>query len=126
MGRYGILAGKWEDSEERLMEVGKMFEKPSPEVAKENLSVVMEDGSNKYFMVFGNYVLTPDVFDKLDENIAQERMTGGEYQLTDALEAVRKDKGMIGYRIDGNAYDIGNPEAYRKTVAQFALFKSEE
>ena len=50
----------------------------------------MEDGSNKYFMVFGNYVLTPDVFDKLDENIAQERMTGGEYQLTDALEAVRK------------------------------------
>ena len=126
VGRYGILAGKWEDSEERMMEVGKMFEKPSPEVAKENLTVAMEDGSNKYFMVFGNYVLTPDVFDKLDENIAQERMTGGEYQLTDALEAVRKDKGMIGYRIDGNAYDIGNPEAYRKTVAQFALFKSEE
>lgn len=117
--RYGILCGKWEDKEERLMEVNCMMEKPSREVAKEYLGVSMKDGSLNYYMVFGNYILTPEVFEELEKNIVAEKNMKEEHQLTDALEAVRKRSGMIGYRIEGQAFDIGNPEAYRETVAKF-------
>ena len=117
--RYGILYGKWEDEEERLMEVSRMMEKPSVEEAEDYLGVSMENGDINYFMVFGNYVLTPEVFEELEKNIAEGKTMNGEYQLTDALEAVRKRSGMIGYRIDGEAFDIGNPVAYKNTVMKF-------
>lgn len=117
--RYGILAGKWEDQEERLMEVDKMIEKPTIEKAVEFCGVEMKNGDTKYYMVFGNYVLTPEVFEKLEENIEANRTSGGEFQLTDALEAVRDSSGMIGYRIKGKAFDVGTPSAYRSTVEMF-------
>ena len=119
VGKYGILAGNWEDAEERFMEVISMVEKPTIEEAAERLAVTMADGEKKYFMVFGNYVLTPEVFEKLEKNISEGRTSRGEYQLTDALEAVRAEAGMTGYRIAGRAYDIGNPAAYRRTLNSF-------
>lgn len=119
--KYGILTGKWEDAAERFMEVDAIVEKPSVQTAQESLSVTMADGEKKYFMVFGNYVLTPEVFEELGNQMEKELVPSGEYQLTDALEAVRSRHGMIGYRIEGTAYDIGNPPAYRKTVAEFGM-----
>jgi len=119
--RYGILAGKWEDRQERYMEVNSMVEKPTVDMAKEHLGVSMENGNSVYFMVFGNYVLTPEVFDVLEKNIKIGKTSKGEFQLTDALEEVRKQSGMTGYRIDGKAFDLGNPVAYRKTVTEFGL-----
>lgn len=119
--RYGILSGKWEDQDERLMEVDKMIEKPSIEKAIESCGVEMKNGDTKYYMVFGNYVLTPEVFEKLEENIEANIMSRGEFQLTDALDAVRDSSGMIGYRINGQAFDVGTPAAYRSTVEKFGL-----
>ncbi len=119
--KYGILTGKWEDAAERFMEVDAIVEKPSVQTAQESLSVTMADGEKKYFMVFGNYVLTPEVFEELGNQMEKELVPSGEYQLTDALEAVRSRHGMIGYRIEGTAYDIGNPLVYRKTVAEFGM-----
>lgn len=122
-GRYGIVSGKWEDTAERLMKVSAIVEKPSIETAEDSLSVMMANGEKKYFMIFGNYVLTPEVFNELGKSIEAGKMRLGEYQLTDALDAVRGKYGMIGYRIDGRAYDIGNPAAYRKTVSEFGIQK---
>lgn len=119
VGRYGILTGSWEDKEKRYMEVNSMVEKPTTDFAATHLSVAMEDGTDKYFMVFGNYVLTPEVFEKLEINIREGKTSKGEYQLTDALDAVREENGMTGYRVAGKAFDIGNPEAYRRTVSEF-------
>ncbi len=121
VSRYGILTGKWEDIEESVLNVSCMMEKPSIEEAKDNLAVSMKNGDQNYYMVFGNYVLTPEVFEELEANIASGRMSKGEFQLTDALETVRQKKGMIGYRINGKAFDIGNPESYRNTVKEFGL-----
>lgn len=121
--RYGILAGKWEDQDERLMEVDRMIEKPSREKAVESCGVKMKNGDTKYYMVFGNYVLTPEVFEKLEENIEANSMSRGEFQLTDALDMVRDSSGMIGYRINGQAFDVGTPSAYRHTVSLFGMEK---
>ena len=43
-----------------------------------------------------------------------------EIELTSALEAVRQRSGMIGYRLKGLRYDMGNPTALASTVAEFA------
>lgn len=118
---YGILYGKWEDKGERVMEVGSMIEKPCIEQAMESCGVKMKNGTIHYYMVFGNYILVSEVFDKLGENIKNGYMSHGEFQLTDALEEVRKSYGMAGYRIDGQAFDVGTPLAYRNTMQKFGL-----
>ena len=119
VSKYGILAGKWEDDEERVLKVEKIVEKPSVELAEKELSTKMRDGRDVWFSIFGNYVLTPAVFECLEKNIREERLSKGEIQLTDALAQVRELYGMQGYRVNGKAYDLGNPVSYRETVAEF-------
>ena len=62
----------------------------------------------------GRYVLTPDIFDKIDDT---EAGVGGEIQLTDALQKLNSI-----YRVafEGRAYDIGNRLEWLKTSIEFA------
>lgn len=116
---YGILHGQWEDDDARMLTVDVMVEKPTCDMAEEYLGVDNVRGEKKYYAVFGQYVLTPAVFAALGVNIEKGRMSGGEIQLTDALEDVRKSSGLTGFRPNGRAFDIGLPEAYRKTMAAY-------
>lgn len=114
VSRYGILSGIWEDNKERkILNVNTMHEKPKASYAEEFLGVQNADGQNEYFSVFGQYILTQDVFDQLAMDIldAAENDDRREIELTSALERVRKEKGMIGIRLDGKMYDMGNPAA---------------
>lgn len=64
-----------------------------------------------------------DVFEQLADDIRMADNTGEherEIELTSALEAVRKRSGMIGLRIDGEMFDMGNPEAMRNAVLNFS------
>ena len=63
----------------------------------------------------GRYVLTPDIFDKLDET---EPGVGGEIQLTDALQ---KLDSIYGVTFEGKTYDIGNRMEWLKTSIEFAM-----
>ena len=63
----------------------------------------------------GRYVLTSDIFDKIDET---ETGVGGEIQLTDALS--RLDS-IYGVTFKGKTYDIGNRLEQLKTSIEFAL-----
>ena len=63
----------------------------------------------------GRYVLTPDIFDKLDET---EPGVGGEIQLTDALQ---KLDSIYGVTFEGKTYDIGNRLEWLKTSIEFAM-----
>jgi UTP-glucose-1-phosphate uridylyltransferase/mevalonate kinase len=116
---YGILAGEFIDEEYRVMQVSEMKEKPTKDYAEEYLRTVDKKGHGKYFCAFGQYVLTPRVFELLERNIVDERLEGGEYQLTTVLEDVRKEFGMIGFRTEGLRFDIGLPETFRGTVERF-------
>lgn len=110
--RHGILSGQWEQGSEGYLRVNRMVEKPSVEEAKKNLGVKAADGQEKFFGVFGQYVLTSSVFDALEKNIRAHKKTNGEYQLTDALIAVLQAEGLMGYCPDGEMRDVGNVEAY--------------
>ncbi|MEV4713698.1 UTP--glucose-1-phosphate uridylyltransferase [Micromonospora sp. NPDC049374] len=108
--RYGIASV--EPAESELTDIGEvvkvtgMVEKPKPEDAPSNLAVL------------GRYVLPGRIFDAIRRT---EPGSGGEIQLTDAMEILRTEGTpvhAIVYR--GIRYDTGMPLGYLQTVVQIA------
>ena len=123
VSRYGILSGVWEDKERTVLNVSTMYEKPKASYAEEFLGVRNSEGQKEFYSVFGQYVLTQEVFDQLAADIQQadaEGDTTREIELTAALEAVRQKSGMMGVRLNGVMYDMGNPIALRRCVSEYA------
>ncbi|MBR4473380.1 MAG: hypothetical protein IKS55_07040 [Oscillospiraceae bacterium] len=117
---YGILHGIW-DENEILMKVDAMVEKPTPDYAEEYLGVRNARGEQKYYATFGQYVLTSEVFDELENEIASGTPTEGkEFGLTAALDRVREKDGLFGFVPEGRSYDIGLPETYRRTMWEYS------
>lgn len=99
--RYGIIQG--EEIEKDVYKIDKLVEKPLKDHAPSNLAIM------------GRYVLTPDIFNKIDET---EPGVGGEIQLTDALSKLDAIYGDI---FKGKTFDIGNRLDWLKTSIEFAL-----
>ena len=122
VSHYGILSGVWEDKERTVLNVSVMQEKPKASYAEEFLAVRNGEGQKEYYSVFGQYILTPDVFAQLASDIAAADEAGDttkEIELTAALEAVRQKSGMMGVRLNGTMYDMGNPKALRRCIIEF-------
>ena len=123
VSHYGILSGVWEDKDHTILNVSVMNEKPKASYAEDFLGVRNKDGVKEYYSVFGQYILTPDVFAQLEADIRQADEEGDrtrEIELTAALEAVRQKNGMMGVRLKGTMYDMGNPNALRNCVRYFS------
>ena len=123
VSRYGILHGVWEDKGQSILSVDSMMEKPKANYAEEFLGVRNQNGDKEYYSVFGQYILTPEVFSQLHEDIMQKEIEGDhvtEIELTSALEAVRKRSGMMGVRLEGSMFDMGNPVALVRAVEEFS------
>ena len=122
VSRYGILSGVWENKEKTVLQVSEMAEKPKQSYAEDYLGVKDGNGKKSYYSVFGQYILTPEVFDCLAEDIRQADIDNDrerEIELTTALDKVRDNSGMLGVRINGEMYDMGNPVALRNAVIHF-------
>ncbi len=123
VSHYGILSGVWENKEHTLLNVDTMKEKPKASYAEEFLGVRNSEGKKEYYSVFGQYILTPEVFEQLALDISKADAEGDktrEIELTAALETVRQKHGMIGICLNGTMYDMGNPRALRNCVLSFA------
>lgn len=123
VSRYGILHGVWEDKGNRVLNVDMMHEKPKASYAEEFLGVRNKNGEKEYYSVFGQYILTPEVFSQLHEDIMQKEIEGDhvtEIELTSALEAVRKRSGMMGVRLQGRMFDMGNPTALVRAIEEYS------
>ena len=123
VSHYGILSGVWEDKDETILNVSAMNEKPKPSYAEEFLGVRDNEGRHHYYSVFGQYILTPEVFEQLGKNIRQadeEHDMQREIELTTALEQVRQQSGMIGVRLKGEMFDMGNPTALSRTILNYS------
>ena len=99
--RYSIIKGI--EIEKDVYEIQKLVEKPLAHQAPSNLAIM------------GRYVLTPDIFDKLNET---KPGVGGEIQLTDALAELDS---IYGVTFEGKTYDIGNRFEWLKTSNEFAM-----
>jgi UTP-glucose-1-phosphate uridylyltransferase len=124
VSHFGIMTGVWEDKKNTVLNVTALVEKPKSGYAEEFLGVRDSEGQKEYCSVFGQYILTPEVFSQLETDIAeadanQERK--GEIELTAALDKVRQRSGMYGIRLNGERFDMGNPAALVNTVATFAM-----
>ena len=102
--RYGIVEPL--ESTEGFFSVQKFVEKPKEGTSPSNLAIM------------GRYVLTPDIFNYLEK---QEIGTGGEIQLTDAIEYLNNDDCVYAYDFEGDRYDVGEKTGFVKTTIQFAL-----
>ena len=123
VSHYGILSGVWENKERSILNVSVMNEKPKASYAEEFLGVRNATGDKEYYSVFGQYILTPEVFEQLAADIDKADEEGDyvrEIELTAALEAVRQKSGMVGVRLAGTMYDMGNPAALRRCVQHFS------
>ncbi len=105
---YGIV--KTHPIEAGLGKVDQIVEKPRPEEAPSNLAVV------------GRYLLTPAIFDKL-ENIP--RGAGGEIQLTDAIAALLRDEPVLAHEFYGRRYDCGSKLGYLIATVEQGLKHAE-
>ena len=102
--RYGIVAGT--QVNEKLMDVSRIVEKPSPESAPSRLAVA------------GRYILTPGVFHEI---ASQPRGVGGEIQLTDGIAGLLRREKVFAYRYDGKRYDCGSKEGFLQANVELAL-----
>lgn len=117
VGNFGCVTGIWQ-KEGEILNITEFAEKPDLDYARTRLQV---DGlpPDSFLTVFGIYILKPEVFDLLDQNIRHNLRERGEFQLTSCLDELRKLDGFTGYVIKGRRFDIGLPEAYRQTMIDF-------
>ena len=76
-----------------------MIEKPRRGEEFSNLSIL------------GRVLLTPDIFDRID---ALEPGAGGEYQLTDAIKQLSRERGVLALEFEGDRYDLGSKVGFLK------------
>lgn len=106
--RYGIIDPI--RNEGRVYEVQRFIEKPKIGTAPSDLAIM------------GRYVLTPEIFDFLEE---QEVGAGGEIQLTDAIQKLNNVQPVFAYNFEGKRYDIGEKLGFIMTTIEFALQDNE-
>ena len=114
---FGCVTGAWQESD-TILSITEFYEKPDVEYARQHLQVEgMKD--DEFLTVFGMYVLVPEIFDYLEENISHSLRERGEFQLTSCLDKLRKEDNFSGYLVKGRCFDIGVPEAYRQAMIDY-------
>ncbi|WIV88414.1 UTP--glucose-1-phosphate uridylyltransferase GalU [Proteus appendicitidis] len=89
--------------------IRRIVEKPNPEDAPSNLSVV------------GRYVFSEAIWELLDGLPAG---VGGEIQLTDAIDLLLKKEVAEAYTLVGKSHDCGNKLGYMKAFVEYGLYNS--
>jgi UTP--glucose-1-phosphate uridylyltransferase len=102
--RYGILKIGADDG--RLVDVTGLVEKPKPDVAPSNLSII------------GRYILMPEVIAHLSR---MERGAGNEVQLTDAMAKMIGHSPFHGLRFEGERFDCGDKVGFLEAQIAFSL-----
>ena len=107
--KYGIVSPSKSYQREcggRLVKLNDMVEKPNVDEAPSDMAVL------------GRYVLTPKIFELLEN---QEKGAGGEIQLTDAIKRLMDIQAVYAYDFEGIRYDVGDKFGFIKATIDFAL-----
>jgi UTP--glucose-1-phosphate uridylyltransferase len=107
---YGVLAGSADAKNPRIYNCTGMVEKPK-----------LEDAPSKQAII-GRYVLTPRVFELLEETTPG---AGGEIQLTDGIKTLLKEEPVFGYTFEGKRFDAGDKFGMLQATVEFALKRPE-
>ncbi|VGO12177.1 UTP--glucose-1-phosphate uridylyltransferase [Pontiella desulfatans] len=114
---FGCATGVWEEGGQ-MLSITEFAEKPPVQYAREHLATQnVKEGH--FLTIFGQYILTPRIFQLLEENISRNMREKGEFQLTSCLDKLRQEEGFVGCPVKGRRFDIGMPEAYRQTIIDY-------
>jgi UTP--glucose-1-phosphate uridylyltransferase len=102
-GSYGIVSAQPLD--QRASRITHIVEKPKPAEAPSTLAVL------------GRYVLEPGIFEHLR---TIPRGSGGEIQLTDAIEQMVVDGSTYAYRYAGQRFDCGSKQGFLEATVHYA------
>lgn len=108
VSKYGIISALAQH--DKILQISDLIEKPTPARAPSDIAIM------------GRYILKPNIFPFLK---TQERGTGNEYQLTDALREVCQQEGLLGLELQGDRYDIGDKFGYMKAIIEMGLQREE-
>jgi UTP--glucose-1-phosphate uridylyltransferase len=112
--RYGTLTGKHQPNQPGVYQVEKIIEKPSLSVAELELQTPgLRLGY--YLCFFGMHVLTPNIFELLEQGPAR----GGALPLTPALQQLAAKEKYLALEVKGNRYDLS--KKFGMLQAQVAL-----
>jgi len=106
--KYGIVDGV--KISDRVYTVNNLVEKPQVDQSPSNIAIL------------GRYIITPEIFDILDNT---EPGKGGEIQLTDALKTLIAQQDMYAYVFEGRRYDVGDKLGFLEATVEFALKREE-
>lgn len=102
---YGIIDP--EETKDGLIKIRDMVEKPKPDDAPSNLSII------------GRYILEPEIFGYLEKG---ERGAGGEIQLTDAMRRMIADgHPFYAVKFKGQRFDCGSRRGFLEANIGYAL-----
>lgn len=106
VSKYGVASVAPSENEGEV-QVNGFIEKPRAEIAPSNLVII------------GRYVLQPQVFDILETLTPS---TGGEIQLTDALDTMARNPEIggpvVGLIFKGRRFDTGDRLSYLKAIVE--------
>ena len=94
----------------KMFSITSMVEKPPRDRAPSNL------------ILTGRYILQPEILDIL---ASQERGTGGEIQLTDAMIQLAQSQPFYGLKFDGRSFDCGSKIGFLAANVSYALSRSD-
>jgi UTP--glucose-1-phosphate uridylyltransferase len=114
---YGVVGGQRVRERADLYRVECIIEKPTPTMAEQRL-IVPGLRAGHYLCFFGMHVLTPAVFDILDEHI-ESSAAEKEVNLADALSELALREQYLALEMHDLRYDIG--VRYGLMTAQIAL-----
>jgi UTP--glucose-1-phosphate uridylyltransferase len=104
VGSYGVLGRAGGPDE--AFRIDTMVEKPKPADAPSNL------------IISGRYILQPEIFALLAD---QPRGTGGEIQLTDAMQTLLRQQPFFGVKYRGTSFDCGSKIGFLSANVAYAL-----
>ena len=103
--KYGVINPENKVKDD-LYNVKNFVEKPDVDKAPSDLAII------------GRYLLTPEIFDILEN---QKPGLGGEIQLTDAIDELNKTQRVFAHEFKGRRYDVGNKFGYLETSIEYGL-----
>ncbi len=117
LGFFGAIGGSPVPRQSGLFEVSTVLEKPTPTVAEQRL-IVAGQRAGHYLCLFGMHVLTPHIFELLDESVSSLK-AGESANLSDSLNQLAQSQRYLASVLDGERYNIG--EKYGLLLAQLAI-----
>jgi UTP--glucose-1-phosphate uridylyltransferase len=107
---YGICGVGKPHKAGNMFEVDGMVEKPPQGTAPSNFSIT------------GRYILQPEIFKIL---ATQQRGSGGEIQLTDAMIGLSKTQSFYGVEFEGERHDCGSKAGFLRANIAYAMRRPE-